>query len=130
MGRLIGINSAGIPDAQNIGFAIAIDNVKPMLEDLKAGRAITKTPTAFLGVNVSQTPAGVSVTSVSDGSGASRGGGQAGDILKRVGDTNISTIEQLGEVLREIQPGTNTPVEVLRSGSVVKLTVTMGARGD
>jgi len=33
-GELIGINSAGIPDAQNIGFAISVGTIQPLLEDL------------------------------------------------------------------------------------------------
>lgn len=36
-GQLIGIPSAGIPNAQNIGFAIAINTVKPLIETLKLG---------------------------------------------------------------------------------------------
>jgi len=129
-GRLIGINSAGIPDAQNIGFAIAINSIKPLLTDLEAGKKVTRTPTAFLGVNVSQTPDGVAITDVSDGSGASKAGVKAGDILKKVGDADISTIEQLGEVLRSISPGTSTPVAVLRDGQVIDLTVVMGSRAN
>lgn len=129
-GRLIGINSAGIPDAQNIGFAIAIDTVKPLLDDLKAGKTPTATPTAFLGVSVSQTPNGVAIVSVTDGSGAAKAGIEIGDIIKRIGDTDISTIERLGEVLRTITPGTSTPVQVSRDGKAVDVTVVMGARTD
>jgi S1-C subfamily serine protease len=33
-GDVVGINSAGIPDAQNLGFAIAIDSVRPIVEKL------------------------------------------------------------------------------------------------
>jgi putative serine protease PepD len=129
-GHLIGINSAGIPDAQNIGFAIAIDTIKPLLDDLKAGKTPTSTPTAFLGVSVSQTPSGVAIVSVTEGSGASKAGIEAGDIIKKVGDSNISTIEQLGEVLRTITPGTNTAVQVLRDGKSLDVSVQMGARTD
>lgn len=128
LGRLIGINSAGIPSAQNIGFAIAIDTIKPLLEDLKAGREVTRTPSGFLGVSVSQTPNGVAVVDVTAGSGADKAGMQVGDILKKVGDTSISTIEQLGGALRALAPGTTVTVEVLREGQTKALTVQLGAR--
>ena len=129
-GHLIGINSAGIPDAQNIGFAIAIDSIKPLLEDLEAGRTPTATPTAFLGVSVSQTPSGVAIVSVTDGSGADKAGMKVGDMIKKVGTTDISTIEQLGEVLRTIMPGTTNTVRVLRDGTQIDLNVEMGSRED
>ncbi len=50
-GEVVGINTAIIHDAQNIGFAMAIDPAKPLIEDLKDGRAARsrRTP-AFLGV--------------------------------------------------------------------------------
>jgi len=129
-GHLIGINSAGIPDAQNIGFAIAIDSIKPLLEDLEAGRTPTATPTAFLGVSVSQTPSGVAIVSVTDGSGADKAGMKVGDMIKKVGASDISTIEQLGEVLRTIMPGTTNTVRVLRDGTQIDLNVEMGSRDD
>jgi len=127
-GQLIGINSAGIPDAQNIGFAIAIDTIKPLLDDLKAGRTITKSATAFLGVTVSQTPNGLEITSVTDGSGAAKAGIKAGDVFVKVGDASISTEEQLREALRGISPGTKTPVQVRRDGQLIDVTVEMGSR--
>lgn len=130
LGRLVGINSAGIPSAQNIGFAIAIDTIKPLLEDLKAGREVTRTPTAFLGVSVSQTPNGVAIVEVTSGTGASKAGVEVGDILKKVGTTDISTIEQLGETLRSLPPGTNTSVQVLRDGQLKDLTVQLGTRSN
>ena len=130
LGRLIGINSAGIPSAQNIGFAIAIDTIKPLLEDLRAGREVTRTPTAFLGVSVSQTPNGVAIVEVTSGTGASKAGVEVGDILKKVGTADISTIEQLGETLRSLPPGTNTSVQVLRDGELKNLTVQLGTRSS
>lgn len=50
-GQLIGIPSAGILNAQNIGFAIAINTVKPLIELLKLGMpapAPTSSTTPFL----------------------------------------------------------------------------------
>ncbi len=36
-GQVVGVNTAIIGDAQNIGFAIAIDQVKPLIEEIRAG---------------------------------------------------------------------------------------------
>lgn len=129
-GHLIGINSAGIETAQNIGFAIAIDTIKPLLQDLEAGRTVTKSATAFLGVTVSQTPNGLAITSVTDGSGAAKAGLKAGDVFVTIGDKSISTEEQLREALRGLAPGTSTNVQVRRNGQTVDATVQMGTRSN
>ena len=47
-GKVVGINSAGSQDAQNIGFAIAIDTAKPIVAQLQQGKTVTK---AYLGVS-------------------------------------------------------------------------------
>ena len=47
-GKVVGINSAGTKDAQNIGFAIAIDTARPIVEQLQQGKTVTK---AYLGVS-------------------------------------------------------------------------------
>ena len=47
-GKVVGINSAGSQDAQNIGFAIAIDTAQPIIEQLQQGKTVTK---AYLGVS-------------------------------------------------------------------------------
>ncbi|HEX4901737.1 MAG TPA: trypsin-like peptidase domain-containing protein, partial [Acidimicrobiales bacterium] len=36
-GQVVGVNTAIIGDAQNIGFSIAIDTVKPLIEEIRAG---------------------------------------------------------------------------------------------
>ena len=36
-GQVVGINSAGIPDAENLGFAIEIDAIRPLIDELKTG---------------------------------------------------------------------------------------------
>src|SRR5437868_3826720 len=61
-GQVVGINTATSGDAQNIGFAIAIDKAKPVIDQLKKGGGSTSSgsPTqqasnasgAFLGVGV------------------------------------------------------------------------------
>ena len=47
-GELIGINSAGIPDAQNVGFAISVATIKPLLDDLKAGKTVEASPIGYI----------------------------------------------------------------------------------
>jgi len=127
-GHLIGINSAGIPDAQNVGFAISVDTIKPLLDDLKAGKTVEASPIGFIGVNVAETPYGVTVTTVQDGTPAASVGIKAGDVITKVGDTDVATANQLSTVLRGTTPGTKVTVTVTRNGKTVTFDVTLAAR--
>ena len=50
-GQVVGVNTAIIGDAQSIGFAIAIDQVKPLIEEIRAGGGEVRGDQPFLGVN-------------------------------------------------------------------------------
>ena len=68
-GQVVGINTATSGDAQNIGFAIAIDNAKPVIDQLRKGgtsssSSVAQTGTAFLGVSVTDGNTGALIESV------------------------------------------------------------------
>ena len=117
-GQLVGINTAGIPDAQNISFAIDINGVKPLLERLKAaGGGVVEAP--FLGVGtvpVGQlTPdertnfaidaeEGLAVTSVSPGSGALAAGIEVGDVILTIDGGDVESTGDLRNAARCQEP--------------------------
>jgi len=127
-GDLIGINSAGIPDAQNVGFAISVATIKPLLDDLKAGRTVSASPIGFIGVNVTETPFGVTVTTVQAGTPAADVGIKAGDIITKVGDSSVATANRLSTVLRGTTPGATVTVTIERDGAAMSFEVTLAAR--
>ena len=127
-GELIGINSAGIPDAQNVGFAISVATIKPLLDYLKAGKNVSASPIGFIGVNVAETPFGVTITTVQDGTPAADVGIKAGDIITKVGDANVATANQLSTVLRGTTPGATVTVTVTRDGKTKTFDVTLAER--
>lgn len=127
-GDLIGINSAGIPDAQNVGFAISVATIKPLLDDLKAGKTVEASPIGFIGVNVAETPFGVTVTTVQSGTPAADVGIKAGDIITMVGDFSIATANQLSTALRGTSPGATITVTVERDGKPQSFEVTLAER--
>src|SRR5690606_10485316 len=102
-GEVIGINSAGIPAAQNLGFAIEINAVKPLIEQLKSGGGEVRT-TAFLGVStvdVSSLDAatridlqitadrGAVVAAVTPGTAAEQAGLREGDVITAINGTAV-----------------------------------------
>ena len=127
-GELVGINSAGIPDAQNVGFAISVGTIQPLLEDLKAGKEISAAPIGYIGVNLSETPDGISVSTVQPQTPADAAGIQEGDIIRKVNDTTVATAEQLSAVLRSLAPGTKVTITVDRKGTEKVFQLTLAER--
>ena len=113
-GQVVGINSAGSDNAQNIGFAIAIDSAKDTIQ-----QAIDSplAPTGYMGVFTEtvnsamayqlglKVDTGAYVVSTSTGGPADTAGIQSGDVIVRVDDSAVNTAEDLGSILNDLQPG-------------------------
>ncbi len=142
-GEVIGMNTAVIQGtgrgiAQNVGFAIAIDTVKPMLERLRTGEA--SAPQGFLGVT-SQTltpdiaerfdfagDSGAIVVEVVPGSPADEAGLRRLDVITRVGDREIATNADLQTAVRAHKPGDEVEIAWKRGDEDLRATVRLAAR--
>jgi S1-C subfamily serine protease len=152
--QVIGINTAvaassqGNAPTQNIGFAIAIDSVKPQLASLRQGgtggpgtTSPTPTPaanTAYMGVTVQSvspslqqqdhlTPAaGALVSSVQAGSPADQAGLKTNDVVVSLNGTPISTATALTAALHPLKPGDVVKVGIYRGSAQQTVSVTLG----
>jgi S1-C subfamily serine protease len=128
-GEVIGINSAGIPDAQNVGFAIAINKVKPLITQLKTGH---NNPAAaavsFLGVTTEQTAQGVAITGVTRGSAADAAGLRPGDVITSIDGHTVTSPADVASVMKAHKPGDSIDITVDRNGSPVNVTARLGSR--
>ncbi len=138
-GQVVGIDTAGSQNAENIGFAIPIDAVKATL--LHAERS-PLAPSAYLGVvTQSVTPAvafqfnlgvdhGAYVVDTSGGSPAQMSGVVQGDVIVAVDGHAVGSADELGKVLAGLKPGERVPVQVARggSGAISTIEVTLGTR--
>lgn len=70
--------------------------------------------------------AGVAVAQVQPGGAADRAGLEPGDVITRLGDTDITTITSLAEALAAEKPGERTTVTYTRDGSEKTVDVTLG----
>ncbi|MFM1895298.1 MAG: hypothetical protein RLZZ385_372 [Pseudomonadota bacterium] len=71
---------------------------------------------------------GVRVTDVTAGGAAALAGMLAGDVLLRYDDTEISSLQQYSNLLRETAPGTVVRLQILRAGQTLELSATLQAR--
>ncbi len=143
-GQVVGINTAIIGDAQNIGFSIAIDQVKPLIEKIRAGGGAVRGDQAFLGVNTTDVAAesqatldqygidrddGAFVQSVVAGSGADDAGVQAGDVITAVNGQVTKDSASVGAVIKELAVDDVVTLTVVRDGTEMQIQATLGRRG-
>ena len=136
-GEVVGMNTAVAGEAQNIGFAIAIDTIKPLVDQLKTGQSA---PQAFLGVSSAPVDASVAqqfglkensgalVVEVTPGSPAENAGLQQGDVVTRVDGENISSSDDLVATIRRHKAGDKVKLEYTRGSDKRTVTVTLGSR--
>ncbi|MER5944103.1 trypsin-like peptidase domain-containing protein [Streptomyces sp. NPDC001928] len=118
--------------APGIGFAIPSSTVQKIADQIIEDGRVTDSGRAALGitgrtvVDDDYQAAGVAVVEVQDGSAADKAGLEPGDIITRLGDTEITTITSLSEALAGDKPGDRTTVTYSRDGDEKKVDVTLG----
>ena len=138
-GEVVGIttakysgSSASGATIEGIGFAIPMDDVAGMVEDLVNYGYVTG---AYLGVMVSDMdaeaaayygmPVGAYVHQVTPGYCAEKAGLQPKDIIIAVGEYEVKNLSGLTRALRNFKAGDTTTLTVYRSGERLVLTVTL-----
>ncbi|MYR43929.1 trypsin-like peptidase domain-containing protein [Streptomyces sp. SID5910] len=138
-GRVIGIPTLAATDpalgdsaAPGIGFAIPSSTVKTIAGQIVKDGKVTDSGRAALGITArtvvddSYRPAGVAIVSVVQGGAADGAGLRAGDVITKLGDTDITTITSLSEALASMRPGDRTKVTYTRGGDERTAEVTLG----
>ena len=141
-GQVVGINTAILADAQNIGFALSIDSIRGIVEDLAAGRQ-AENAKPVLGVEtvnvtgispqVAQrygvtSTTGAFIQKVSPGSGAEAAGLQEGDVVVAIDGKRIRSSADVGQAVRAKQPGDTMELTWERQGQEQTGTATLGSR--
>jgi S1-C subfamily serine protease len=156
-GRVIGVNSqietGGTGDGNvGIGFAVPSNTVRSVVAQLRADGKVER---AFLGVAARPiepelarefslpVDRGLIVESVTDGSGASKAGLEAGDqdvvvegqsyklggdVIVAAAGKPVQSIADLRDVVTARKPGEQIELEIYRDGTKRTLTVTLGSQ--
>ena len=141
-GEVVGMNTAVISslgqgaDAQNIGFAIASDTIRPIVDDLRRGGSRISSR-AFLGVTTYtvddtsrrgfnlQVSEGALVLDVTAGTPAAEAGLRRGDVITGIGGDEVSSSEDLSSAIRKRAPGDRVEVRWQRGPEERSATVTL-----
>jgi S1-C subfamily serine protease len=125
--QVIGIDTAGkslSDSASGLGFAIPINEVKAVAQALiKDGKIVHPT----LGVSTRSVSnaiaSGAQVANVKAGSPAQKGGILENDVIVKVGSRKVADADEFVVAVRQLTLGQDSPVEVVRDGRHVTLTV-------
>lgn len=145
-GRVVGITSAKYSNngdssdasIESIGFAIPINDVKNVITDIMQNGYVVR---PYMGIMSPQTvsedniqvfgwPNGVYVNSVEEGSCSETAGIRRGDIITKLGDTEITSVAELTAAKNRFKPGDTTTVEIYRAGETLTVTITFDKSPD
>jgi S1-C subfamily serine protease len=125
--EVIGINTAGkslSDSASGLGFAIPVNEVKFVVETLIRDGKIAHPLLGLSAESVSDTAgAGARVTKVNPGGPAERAGILEKDVVLKVGSRAVTDLNDFVVAVRQLKIGQDAPIEVLRDGKHVTLTI-------
>ena len=136
-GEIIGINTAIINYAQNIGFAIPSNMVRQVTEQLLSFGEVRR---GWLGVGIERvtpehalaanTPEGegVWINSVFEGDPADKAGLKGGDIILKIAGAPVKSPNGMIRLIGTITPGQTVKLDILRQGSQKVVSVKLGAQ--
>lgn len=136
-GRLVGINTAVISDAQNIGFAIAITPAKSIIEQLINNGKIVRPVLGVAMIDVTPAVAaqqgltvkeGALVAQVFVGSGADRAGIRPGDVIVEIEGKRIANKEDAQAAIRSHKPGDRITLVVVRGDRKIQIGAVIGEK--
>ncbi len=138
-GEVIGINTAIINYAQNIGFAIPVNVVKNVIQQIIENGSVSR---GWLGVGIEFIPEnvaqdanikkgdGVLVNSVFEGQPASKAGIQVGDIILKIGGAPVNSPNSMIRLIGNISPGQFINLDILRNGERKAFSVQLAQKED
>jgi S1-C subfamily serine protease len=122
-GEVIGINTAVIPSAQGIGFAIAINSARPIAKELLEKGKVVRPWLGIAPVTITRGLAaaydlpveeGVVVAKVEKGTPAAKAGLKAGDIITVFGGDKVRNVAELRSAIAKKKIGDRVNVEINR----------------
>ena len=142
-GEVVGIVSAKYSQSSNgtavegLGFAIPMNDVFSMVKDIMTNGYVSNR--AYLGITPQtltegtaaqfhyDVTAGVFINYVEPDSAAAEAGLKMGDVITKVDDTDIKTVEDLNLAKKKYSAGDSATLEVYRPDGTITVEITWGA---
>ena len=142
-GQVVGINSAiytgGMSQGNvGIGFAIPINAVKSMYDDLKAGEI----KRGWLGVAIQgvtdelktildlPSASGALISEVFAGSPAEKGGLKRQDVIIKFNGEDVESSGDLPKIVAAVKPGSKVKIKIIRDGKEKSISMKLGNMPD
>ena len=136
-GKVVGINTAINPYGQGIGFAVPIDQVSVILDDLKDDGHVAR---GWIGVGLQDlepelkerlaADKGVVISQVYQGTPAADAGLEPGDVVYELNGTEVSDSNSLVRAVGSHKPGETVKLGLYRDGKHKQLAVKLGERPE
>src|SRR5437867_2330786 len=132
-GRVVGINTAVAPAAQNISYAVAIDEAIPVVQSLLVRGSMLRPSLGFVPVTITDSVVasfsldverGVLIVWVEPGSPAAQAGLREGDVVTAVDITQVYNMSDLWHaLLKDGSPSLAVTLSVVRKSTQEKIPV-------
>lgn len=137
-GLVVGMSSSNFGHDEHsvgVGFCLPIDKIRPILEEIRTKKTVTSR--GSLGVQAQDVDErimknkglkelyGAMVAEVSADSAAFKAGLKAGDIILSVNGQVIDNSATLRYIIKILPVNTSLPMEILREGKIIKVTVSL-----
>ncbi len=136
-GRVVAINTATVPYADGIGFAIPINAVLSIARQIIEHGQVRRPWLGIMGYDVSRrvahryglrTSRGVLVVEVTSESPAEGAGLRVGDVVLSIDGDEVASVGDLVDVLKSKKIGAEVNLEVERHGETIEAKANLGTR--
>ncbi|HUK75515.1 MAG TPA: trypsin-like peptidase domain-containing protein [Nitrososphaerales archaeon] len=125
-GRVIGMNTAMIPFAQGMGFAIPSETIKRVIDQITRNGRVVRPWLGISGMDVNKFVArryglaveqGVLLAEVLHEGPARDAGLRVGDIVVKIGESKVDGVKDLVVALSHMEIGTEVSIQFVRNGT-------------
>ena len=125
-GKVIGMNTAMIPFAQGMGFAIPSETIKRIMDQISRNGRVIRPWLGISGMDVNKgvsrrynlgVETGVLLAEVLREAPAREAGLRVGDILMKIGDSKVEGMKELVGALSHLSIGDEVAVQFVRNGT-------------
>jgi serine protease Do len=132
-GEVIGINSLKLGEAEGMGFAISINEAKPIIEALMKNGYVARPYLGVVYIYLDKdlaaeydVPQGIGIREVTAGSSADEAGVKPGDVILAFDGVELKKEGALQENLEKHKVGDIVNLKIWRNGKTIDLKLTIG----